>query len=96
MLPMTPQYIFTNRLNNICTIVLMNHCDGINGLLLSRKRFSGNTLNVPAETQALYTASSREGGDEYSSEASEIDTQGTVSYRIYLGNEAYHAYFYGG
>ncbi|XP_048766980.2 uncharacterized protein LOC125674029 isoform X2 [Ostrea edulis] len=43
-----------------------------------RKRFSGNTLNVPAETQALYTASSREGGDEYSSEASEIDTQGTV------------------
>lgn len=43
-----------------------------------RKRFSGNTLNVPPETQALYTASSREGGDEYSSEASEIDTQGTV------------------
>ena len=44
-----------------------------------RKRFSGNTLNVPPGTQALYTASSREGGDEYSSEASEIDTQGTVS-----------------
>nr|XP_022295350.1 serine/threonine-protein kinase Nek9-like isoform X1 [Crassostrea virginica] len=43
-----------------------------------RKRFSGNTLNVPPGTQALYTASSREGGDEYSSEASEIDTQGTV------------------
>lgn len=76
----------------------MNHwnCGGINGLLNSRKRFSGNTLNVPAETQALYTASSREGGDEYSSEASEIDTQGTVSYQIYLRNEACCAYFYSG
>lgn len=76
----------------------MNHwnCGGINGLFNSRKRFSGNTLNVPAETQALYTASSREGGDEYSSEASEIDTQGTVSYQIYLRNEACCAYFYSG
>lgn len=76
----------------------MNHwnCGGINGLFNSRKRFSGNTLNVPAETQALYTASSREGGDEYSSEASEIDTQGTVSYQIYQRNEACCAYFYSG
>lgn len=92
---MKPQYIFTKRLNKSCTVVLMNHwnCGGINGLLISRKRFSGNTLNVPAETQALYTASSREGGDEYSSEASEIDTQGTVCYRIYLRNEAYPVYF---
>ncbi|XP_021355161.1 uncharacterized protein LOC110451456 [Mizuhopecten yessoensis] len=43
-----------------------------------RKRFSGNTLNVPKDTALLYSASSREGGDEYSSEASEMDTQGTV------------------
>ncbi|XP_060073259.1 uncharacterized protein LOC132553034 [Ylistrum balloti] len=43
-----------------------------------RKRFSGNTLTVPKDTALLYSASSREGGDEYSSETSEMDTQGTV------------------
>ncbi|XP_069103120.1 uncharacterized protein [Argopecten irradians] len=43
-----------------------------------RKRFSGNTLTVPKDTALLCSASSREGGDEYSSEASEMDTQGTV------------------
>ncbi|XP_071139970.1 uncharacterized protein [Mytilus edulis] len=43
-----------------------------------RKRYSGNTLNVPQETKALYSLSSHEGGDEYSSEASEMDTHGPV------------------
>ncbi|KAL4216374.1 hypothetical protein ACF0H5_024101 [Mactra antiquata] len=40
-----------------------------------RKRYSGSTLPVPDTTTS---ASSREGGDEYSSETSEMDTQGTV------------------
>ncbi|CAG2247837.1 Probable serine/threonine-protein kinase nek3 [Mytilus edulis] len=43
-----------------------------------RKSYSGNTLNVPQETKALYSLSSHEGGDEYSSEASEMDTHGPV------------------
>lgn len=42
-----------------------------------RKRYSGSTLPVP-NTSTRTSASSREGGDEYSSETSEMDTQGTV------------------
>ncbi|XP_053387860.1 uncharacterized protein LOC123541853 [Mercenaria mercenaria] len=42
-----------------------------------RKRYSGSTLPVP-NTGTGRSASSREGGDEYSSETSEMDTQGTV------------------
>lgn len=34
---------------------------------------------MPQETKALYSLSSHEGGDEYSSEASEMDTHGPVS-----------------
>lgn len=49
-----------------------------------RKRYSGNTLNVPQETKALYSLSSHEGGDEYSSEASEMDTHGPVSILSHL------------
>ncbi|XP_064595853.1 serine/threonine-protein kinase Nek9-like [Liolophura sinensis] len=41
-----------------------------------RKRFSRN-LMVPADT-VQHSASSREGGDEYSSEASEMDSQGPL------------------
>ena len=40
--------------------------------LACRKRYSGSTLPVPDN---VTSASSREGGDEYSSEASEMDTQ---------------------
>ena len=47
-----------------------------------RKRFSGSTLTVPASSEKGTSASSREGGDEYSSEASEMDTQGTVSCHV--------------
>ncbi|XP_052219827.1 uncharacterized protein LOC127837054 isoform X2 [Dreissena polymorpha] len=42
-----------------------------------RKRYSGSTLPVPSSNTGT-SASSREGGDEYSSGTSEVDTQGTV------------------
>ena len=42
--------------------------------VFDRKRYSGSTLPVPASDNVT-SASSREGGDEYSSEASEMDTQ---------------------
>ena len=43
-----------------------------NVFYFDRKRYSGSTLPVPDN---VTSASSREGGDEYSSEASELDTQ---------------------
>lgn len=39
---------------------------------------------MPQETKALYSLSSHEGGDEYSSEASEMDTHGPVSILSHL------------
>ncbi|CAH1787997.1 unnamed protein product [Owenia fusiformis] len=43
-----------------------------------RKRVSADTLEVPHGKKLVHSAGSRDGGDEYSSEASEIDTQGTI------------------
>ena len=43
-----------------------------------RKRFSEGNLVEVREGSVGMSASSREGGDEYSSEASEYDTYGTV------------------
>ena len=49
-------------------------------LFLFRKRFSNSGAEiVPDGTNGL-SASSRDGGDEYSSEASELDASGTVSF----------------
>ena len=69
MLPVAHQYIqWTIQIDFIKLV--------FKGLYLPslyfRKRYSGSTLPIPDN---VTSASSREGGDEYSSEASEMDTQ---------------------
>ena len=54
-------------------------------LVSCRKRFSAGNLVGVTEGSVGMSASSREGGDEYSSEASEHDTYGTVR-RLCLPN----------